>query len=397
MGGLEDRVAGEVVDVAAGSDADAADLRREGVGEVVAVQVERGDDVEVGRAREHLLEGDVGDGVLDDEAGAGLAFGDLAPGAAVDLDRAELALGEVVAPLHEGAFGILHDIALMDEGQRLALVGDGVLDGRTDEALGTRAGDRLDADADRGGLLAAETDLLKLLGEVGLDELEGLEGDLGTGFEVDAGVDVFGVLAEDDHVDLAGILHRGRHAGEPLYGAEADVEVELLTEGDVEGADAAAGRRGERALDADEVVTEGGQGRFRQPVAGRLEGLLASEDFQPLDLALARVGLGDRGVEDADGGAPDVRAGAVAFDEGDDGMVGDGEFAVGDGDAAGCGGAHGKKGHKKPISARRFQANTQAGTSGKEKDPLARVLVMTGSAGAIRPEGRKRLGRITSS
>ena len=45
--GLEDRVAGLVVDVAAGRDADAADLRRQRVGQVVAVQVQRGDDVEV--------------------------------------------------------------------------------------------------------------------------------------------------------------------------------------------------------------------------------------------------------------------------------------------------------------------------------------------------------------
>ena len=51
----------DVVDVAAGRDADAADLRRERVGEVVAVEVQRRDDVELLRAREHLLERDVGD------------------------------------------------------------------------------------------------------------------------------------------------------------------------------------------------------------------------------------------------------------------------------------------------------------------------------------------------
>jgi hypothetical protein len=47
VGRLEDGVAGRVVDVAAGGDADAADLRRERVGEVVAVEVQRRDDVEV--------------------------------------------------------------------------------------------------------------------------------------------------------------------------------------------------------------------------------------------------------------------------------------------------------------------------------------------------------------
>ena len=70
---FEDGVAGDVVDVAARRDADAADLRRQRVGQVVAVQVRRRDDVELVRPRQHLLERDVGDGILDDDAGAGLA------------------------------------------------------------------------------------------------------------------------------------------------------------------------------------------------------------------------------------------------------------------------------------------------------------------------------------
>ena len=257
----------------------------------------------------------------------------------------------------------------MDEGQRLALILDGVLDGRTDEALGAWAGDWLDAEADGVGLFGAEADLLKLFREVRLDEVERLEGDLGTGFEVDTGVDVLGVLAEDHHIDLTGVLYRRRYAREPLDGTEADVEVELLTEGDVEGTDATAGRRGERALDTDEVVAESGERGLGQPISGRLEGLLACEDLKPLDLALAGVGLGDRGVEDADRRAPDVRAGAVAFNKGDDRMVRDGEFAVGDRDTAGCRGAHGKKGDNKPCSGGLFQANTLVGISGKRKGP----------------------------
>ena len=65
--GLENRVAGDVIDVAAGRDADAADLRGERVAQIIAVQVQRGDHVKIRRAREHLLERDVGDGVLDDQ------------------------------------------------------------------------------------------------------------------------------------------------------------------------------------------------------------------------------------------------------------------------------------------------------------------------------------------
>ena len=47
---LEDAVAGDVVDVGPRGDADAADLGGQGVGEVVAVEVGGGDDVEVRRA-----------------------------------------------------------------------------------------------------------------------------------------------------------------------------------------------------------------------------------------------------------------------------------------------------------------------------------------------------------
>ena len=55
-------------------------------------------------------------------------------------------------------------------------------------------------------------------------------------------------------------------------------------------------------------------------------------DLHPGDLALAAVGLRDRGVEHAHAGAPDVGAGAVALDEGDDRLVGHLELAVLDGD-----------------------------------------------------------------
>ena len=83
----KDGVAGEIIDVAARRDADAADLCRQRVGEIVAVEVERGDDVEILRPRQHLLQRDVRDRVLDDDA-----VRQLAPRAAVDLHCAEFLL-----------------------------------------------------------------------------------------------------------------------------------------------------------------------------------------------------------------------------------------------------------------------------------------------------------------
>jgi hypothetical protein len=64
-------------------------LRGERVAEVIAIEIQRRDHVEIRRAREDLLERDVGDGVLDDDARAGFAFGNFAPRAAVDFYRAE--------------------------------------------------------------------------------------------------------------------------------------------------------------------------------------------------------------------------------------------------------------------------------------------------------------------
>ena len=60
---LEDGVA--VADVRARRDAQAADLRRRRVGDVVAVQVRRGQNTIVLRADDDLLEDGVGDAIVD--------------------------------------------------------------------------------------------------------------------------------------------------------------------------------------------------------------------------------------------------------------------------------------------------------------------------------------------
>src|SRR5438034_4262608 len=377
-----------------GADADAAHLRGEGVGEVVTVQVRRGDDVELARAREDLLERDVGDRVAHEELLLPLAAavrrpdgerrlnvashfrlpvgrhqvvarvdlarvvldGDRGPGLPVAEDPA-LALGddpvtvvphgERVAPVAERALGELHDVALVDEGDAPALVAERVVDRGAGETLGALARHGLHADAAGG----READLLDP--QVALQERDQLPR-LGALYRpLDAGVDVFGVLAEDDYIDLLWPLHRARHAREVAHRAEADVEVEHLAESDVERADAAADRRGEWALDADHELLEGGDRVLGEPVLEAVEGLLAGVDLHPGDPALAAVGLVHGGVEDRLAGAPDVGTGAVALDEGEDGVGGDVEAAVGAGlDAvAGGDGDGGVRGHEGSIGS----------------------------------------------
>ncbi len=106
-------------------------------------------------------------------------------------------------------------------------------------------------------------------------------------FELDAGVYVFSVFAEDDDVDLFRMLHGAGHALVVLHGAYAGVEIEKLAQRDVERADAAADGRGERPLDGDAQVARGGDGLVGQPGVELAKGLFAGEDLEPLDGALA--------------------------------------------------------------------------------------------------------------
>ena len=215
--------------------------------------------------------------------------------------------------------------ALVDERDGAAVVVDGVAQRGADEALGALERDGLDAD--RGGL--READLLHAhLRAEPLHDLRGLGRAV---LPLDAGVDVLGVLAEDHHVGVLWMLHRRGDALEPAHGAEADVEVELLAEGDVERADAAADGRGERSLDGDELGADRVDRLGRQPGVRPVDGvgLLAGVDLHPGHAAVTAVGLGDGGVPDRHRRAGDVGSCAVALDEGDDGVVRDLESAVG--------------------------------------------------------------------
>ena len=196
---------------------------------------------------------------------------------------------------------------------------DGVLNGAAHQALGAGDAHGLDADAGIGPDLGAH-----LVAEE-IDHLAGLGRALAP---LDAGVNVLGILAEDDDVEQFGMPDRGRDAGKVVHGAPADVEVEELAEGDVQAADAAADGRGEGALDGDVVLADGVEGLLREPVVDSFEGFLAGERLDPVDGAAAVVGALDGGVEDGAGGAPDIGANAVAFDEGNDGIVRHEELAV---------------------------------------------------------------------
>ena len=317
---LEDRHTRLVVDVRARRDADAAHGRRERVGDVVTVEVQRRDHVVLCRTRQDLLQERIADAVLNDNGVACLRILELAPRALVDQRRAVLALRQLVAPVAESALGELLDVALVNERHRLAVIRNRIVERRLHETLRTLDRDRLDADRRR----LREADLLDahLAQEKRLHLL-----DLGrTVHPLDARVDVLRVLAEDHHVRKLRTLHRGRHALEPADRPQAHIEVKLLTHRHVDGADAAADRSRQGSLDADKILAARVQRRLRQPLARRLKSLLAGEDFQPLDLALAAVGLLDRRVPHGHRRAGDVRTRAVTLDERNNRILGNAQL-----------------------------------------------------------------------
>ena len=152
MDRLEDRGLG--ADVGARRDAEPADQAGAQVADDVAVQV---------RQHQHVVQL----GLLDE------LHAHVVDDAILELDAALVVRGDGPAALEEQPVGQLHDVGLVDGRHLVPAVGDRVLEGVSGDPLGRGAGDDLDA-----------------LGGVGADHV------------LDAGVQVLGVLADDDQVDV---------------------------------------------------------------------------------------------------------------------------------------------------------------------------------------------------
>jgi len=205
----------------------------------------------------------------------------------------------------ERAFGVLHDVALVDQGDARTAMLDGMRNRLAHEPLGPGRGDGLDADT--GGVVH--------LGAQGVpqegDELFRFRGARGI---FDTGVDVLGVLAEDDHVHALGMLDRRLDALEVADGPDAGIEVEDLTHGDVQTAKSTADRGGQRSLEGELGAGEGIQGGLGQILAGFLEGLASGQELFPDELSVIAIGLFHGGIDDGPPGFPYIRTDTVTFD-----------------------------------------------------------------------------------
>ena len=139
----------------------------------------------------------------------------------------------------EEAVGELHDVRLVDGRDLAAAVAARVVEGELDDPARPRDRDRLDRDA-----RVAVAQLAAVL----LDPVDQLVGVRRALLELDAGVEVLGVLADDDQVD---VVEARAHASIGLARPHLRVEVERLAQADVDRAEAAADRRRDRALERD--------------------------------------------------------------------------------------------------------------------------------------------------
>src|SRR5580698_621679 len=360
-----------VADVGARSDAQPAHLRSCGVGDVVAVEVwSRQNGVFIGASHD-LLEDAVGDTVVDHQlrlprafamrgvyavddalhlsvqrlaevlrrelhAGLyqlGVLFNGQAWIAVEVVDDPAFALGDhllaeflrrqFVAPLAERAFGELLNVPLVNERDRLPAILQRVLDGHPDQALGAGNRDRLDTDtrifAD--ALVGAGQHLV-------VDEIDQLSGLRGPLLPFDSRVNVFGILAENHKIHPLRMLHWRRDAPVVLHGAHAAIQIENLTQGNVQRADPAANGRGQWAFDADTQIAECSNGLIGKPCLEPVHRLLAGKYFVPGHAALSVVGDIHSSIEDTHRSLPYVASGTVALNKGNDGVIRNNELSV---------------------------------------------------------------------
>ena len=170
------------------------------------------------------------------DAQAGIAV-DVVEDPALSLGHAiasELRGGQLVAPVAEGTFGELHDVALVHQGHvaLVALEAQGVLDRLADVALAAVLTHGLDAYA------GARWDLALAQLAVGWDHhlievLDQIEAHRIARFPLDPHVDVFGVFAIDDHIEVLRALVGAGGALVVAAGAYAAIQIKDLAQGHV--------------------------------------------------------------------------------------------------------------------------------------------------------------------
>jgi hypothetical protein len=104
-----------LADIAPGRYSDASDLRCERIRNVVAIQVQRCNDIVFFRPHQDLLQEIIGDDILDYDFVARFRVRECKPRSTILFRRTEFLARQFVSPFAESAFRELHDIALVHQ------------------------------------------------------------------------------------------------------------------------------------------------------------------------------------------------------------------------------------------------------------------------------------------
>ena len=198
----------------------------------------------------------------------------------------------------------------MHQRHALAFVYECVLDRAAHQPLRARGRDRLYAHAGVPANL-----FLSVFQHFIVQKLEQLFRFRRAGLPLDADINVFGVLAEDEHVHFFRCAHGGGNTWEVAHRALAGVKIQKLPQRHVQRADAAANRRGKRPFNGHTKITNGVHGIVRQPFAEGLERLFTGKHLEPRHSPLPAVGLLHGRVKHPSGRFPDVTPRSISLDK----------------------------------------------------------------------------------
>src|SRR3984957_14570969 len=254
-----------VADVAAGDDAQSADQACGQIAHHVAVEIREQQDVELAR-----VEHDLHAGVVYDE---------------LFVFYFRIARRDGANRFQEQAIRQFHDVGLVDGVNFFAAVFLGIVE-------------REFRDARRGFLS---------------DDLQALD-DAGNDLVLEARVEIFGIFANDHDIDA---VEARFHAGEILDRAQVRIEVEGLSQRDVDAGCATGDRSAHGALERDFVAANGLNGAFVEQGSGIGHPILGAAGCIGAGFDLLPINVDACGFEDALVGGRNFRADAFAGDQRD--------------------------------------------------------------------------------